>query len=964
MAVNVQKLIPSTLSKSLESVQGIQKSSSVTISEKSATNIAIIKVKVVEIENILKGTLASQKKELDNKKRATSQLRREKLESDLETKPNLNDGKVGFPKAPRMGFLDWIKNFIGKTILGYFAVRMIDYLPKLMPFIKVIGGAADFVINVGGKLLDGLVTFVDWGYKAYDATRGFLKNVGGENFAKRFDEFSGVVNTLVDTLIISAIVLGNQGAGGGFGGERRPGGRPKVTQGRGGTSSGFRFPGTGPKVTMGAGGKKGLLYAVRPFLKRIPVPVIGALIDFGLSVALGESPGRAAFRAIGAGLLGYIGAGLAGVLGLTTGPGAVAAAALGYIAGGALGDMAGGALYDIFFGGKSVSKPTTQKMAGGGLTRGGRTRGSVKRTIGGKKEKGKYKRGVARKPGKVEINSPGADIGGEKKLFDLFPDPLKALQKVADAINPFKAIKSAGEELGNTNYFGPILAITSKITAGQKPTQKDYQNVGLGINLLIAKGIQDQQLKGGIVAAFAEGGLVDPDILSAAETGGDISNWVAKTFQGEIESNAQKTLRIIRENAEKKKDGSTKTPEPNDFPSGDFGATSGGGTADTSLNPYRRAFLDTLAYAEGTANYPNTGYNTMFTGKQFSGYRDHPRQIQRSGRYASDAAGRYQFLSTTWDGLGLPDFSPANQDKGALKLLAPHVLQAIDKGDFATAFHGARKTWASLPGAGYGQPEKKMKTLVGYANARFEKYKKGQIGSPTGPGLSGILTSPADGSMGDRQRNAGELGSFIKSLGVAKGSGVHEHPQHGGIKYQHKGSGHYEGRAIDIGGYGGRYGRAKLGKNFIDDQSAILSAINQFSIKTGKKPSLVLHGDNDPGHWDHVHAEYERGGETLGYPHIARLGEKGREIVIDADSAGPAKDMLLAINQAKDHRGVMKAIQQYAPYDALAPQTIVVSSTTMPGSMGDYGEDGGGLTLIASATEEGSDPMNVLYKGG
>jgi hypothetical protein len=230
--------------------------------------------------------------------------------------------------------------------------------------------------------------------------------------------------------------------------------------------------------------------------------------------------------------------------------------------------------------------------------------------------------------------------------------------------------------------------------------------------------------------------------------------------------------------------------------------------------------------------------------------------------------------------------------------------------------------------------------------------------------MTEVSTSIATGSIGDRQKNVVELGKYIQSLGVAKGSGVHENPSFGGVSNVHRGRGHYEGRAIDIGGYGGRYGRLKLGKNFIDDQSAILSAINQFSIKTGKKPSLVLHGDNDSGHWDHVHAEYERGGETLGYPHIARLGEKGREIVIDADSAGPAKDMLLAINQAKDYRGVMQAIQQYAPYDALAPQTIVVPSTTMPGSMGDYGEDGGGLTLIASATEEGSDPMNVLYKGG
>ena len=394
--------------------------------------------------------------------------------------------------------------------------------------------------------------------------------------------------------------------------------------------------------------------------------------------------------------------------------------------------------------------------------------------------------------------------------------------------------------------------------------------------------------------------------------------------------------------------------------------SSGGGTADTSLNPYRRAFLDTLAYAEGTGGYPNTGYNTMFTGKQFAGYKDHPRKIQVSGKYRSDAAGRYQFLSTTWDGLGLTDFSPANQDKGALKLLAPHVLTAIDKGDFATAFHGARKTWASLPGAGYGQPEKSMKILVGYANNRVGQYQKGEIGSPTGPGMS-VSTSAASGPMGNRQKNAGELGSFIKSLGVARGSGVTEHPKHGGVGNMHRGRGHYEGRAIDIGGYGGKYGRSETkrkGISYIDDQPAILAGINKFTQKTGIKPSLVLHGDNDPGHWDHVHAEYAKGGETLDGPHLAMLGEKGKEIVIDADSAGPAKDMLLAINQAKGYKGVMAAISQYAPYDVMSPQTIIIPSPSAPEEDDDYGDAGGGGGMLVASGGGGDDPFSTLYQGG
>jgi len=231
------------------------------------------------------------------------------------------------------------------------------------------------------------------------------------------------------------------------------------------------------------------------------------------------------------------------------------------------------------------------------------------------------------------------------------------------------------------------------------------------------------------------------------------------------------------------------------------------------------------------------------------------------------------------------------------------------------------------------------------------------------PGGTSVATAGPSGPMGERQKNAGDLGFFIKKLGVARGSGVHEHPQHGGIKHRHQGRGHYEGRAIDIGGWGGRYGRAELGKRFVDDQSSILAGINQFAAKTGKRPSLVLHGDNDPGHWDHVHAEYERGGETLGFPHLATLGEKGREIVIDADSSGPAKNMLLAINQAKGVKGVMQAIQQYAPYDTMGEQLIF-----MPEMGGDeYGgeQQGSGLAMAMSGGGGGGDDYaESLYKGG
>ncbi len=110
-----------------------------------------------------------------------------------------------------MGFLDWIKNYIGNILLGYFAVRMVDHLPTLMEAFKGIVAVGEFIINIGGDLLNGLVSFIDWGYQAYDATRGFIKNIGGDSFLGAFDKFSGVVGTVIETLIMASIAIASQG---------------------------------------------------------------------------------------------------------------------------------------------------------------------------------------------------------------------------------------------------------------------------------------------------------------------------------------------------------------------------------------------------------------------------------------------------------------------------------------------------------------------------------------------------------------------------------------------------------------------------------------------------------------------------------------------------------------------------------------------------------------------------------
>ena len=125
-----------------------------------------------------------------------------------------------------------------------------------------------------------------------------------------------------------------------------------------------------------------------------------------------------------------------------------------------------------------------------------------------------------------------------------------------------------------------------------------------------------------------------------------------------------------------------------------------------------RAFLAMIRHGEGTSD--DDGYRRMFGGKLFDSFDDHPRRVQtyalsKGGSISSTAAGAYQFLSRTWDGLvkqwGFKDFSPHSQDLGAIALiLGRKALDDVIAGRFDDAVRKCNKEWASLPGSPYGQP--------------------------------------------------------------------------------------------------------------------------------------------------------------------------------------------------------------------------------------------------------------------
>jgi muramidase (phage lysozyme) len=142
------------------------------------------------------------------------------------------------------------------------------------------------------------------------------------------------------------------------------------------------------------------------------------------------------------------------------------------------------------------------------------------------------------------------------------------------------------------------------------------------------------------------------------------------------------------------------------------------------MTPNERAFLDMLAVSEGTMGHGDDGYNVLVGGGIFRDYTHHPNALIRlnSAGLKSTAAGRYQFLKRTWDSLALKlnlrDFSPAAQDIGCLELIAERgALADVNAGRFADAVAKCSPTWASLPGAGYGQHENTIQALQ-YAYVR------------------------------------------------------------------------------------------------------------------------------------------------------------------------------------------------------------------------------------------------------
>ena len=125
--------------------------------------------------------------------------------------------------------------------------------------------------------------------------------------------------------------------------------------------------------------------------------------------------------------------------------------------------------------------------------------------------------------------------------------------------------------------------------------------------------------------------------------------------------------------------------------------------------------------------------------------------------------------------------------------------------------------------------------------------------------------------------------------------------------------------------------------------------------KDGKKS-----GPGSHGHPTHMHIEVKDKGGFIGKGLFANLG--GKEFVTDADSTAAlgqvAPGLQMALNQARDTKGVEGALQQYASYEQGAQQTVMVQDPPQQMPEDSSKSSGGGMMAMSGGSRH--DPFEFL----
>ena len=177
-------------------------------SKSSGDTLTLIKTKVFEINKFLKGSLAQEKASSKKDKKSDEKQKRKKQESTLEKIAPKPKGILKKITAPAKGLFDGIFNFISNILLGRLLVTLIESRTDLPggSILMFIAGTAEKIIDVIIGVLDAAGTFLLWGKKAYEGTKGFIEDKFGEGAGEAFEGLMSKLNEAFN--LISIIALG------------------------------------------------------------------------------------------------------------------------------------------------------------------------------------------------------------------------------------------------------------------------------------------------------------------------------------------------------------------------------------------------------------------------------------------------------------------------------------------------------------------------------------------------------------------------------------------------------------------------------------------------------------------------------------------------------------------------------------------------------------------------------------
>ena len=482
----------------------------------------VVVEKLIKINDILKDTLKIKKDREKAEDKQEEKEERQQREQNLEKqKASKKKGKSLF-QIPKSGGLDWLGNWLTWTVVGFLFNNLKEFLAYLKPiWTNVIVPVGKIVFDIGKALLNGFVSFVEIGYGAYKTIEGLIGDLGGEGAEEEFAEASKGLTTLMNAAIITLMIAASTKPGGGGvnpknknrpgrpgtpgnrgrntgvtrgrGGSRPGSGgifrrRPNVTQGGGGPRLLDRFTRRGAsKVTTGLGGrltgKLGLRAAgrvLKPVLGRLPI--VGGLIEFFISWALGDPIGKAAFRGVGSTLLGALG----GIIGsVIPGPGTLIGAALGGIAGGEI----AGRLYDMIFGNEQPKKPKKPKKD---------EKPDKKKPVSKSQQRRKNRRsrGISRVERKVAVGKvdktetrPGQDLLNKAMIEKFY-----GKTHTSGDNTPYDFLVNASGIAKNNKalngVIGSLMGSGIDLTLGQKPDQRSINQISDTLSAFAAASMQ------------------------------------------------------------------------------------------------------------------------------------------------------------------------------------------------------------------------------------------------------------------------------------------------------------------------------------------------------------------------------------------------------------------------------------------------------------------------------------------